>query len=149
MTIFGDRLMKSLTADFLLYVAWGTSGTSAHYITETNSRLCLHRLGSVWSACLPRLSVWRTSAHPWLLMLHLSGLWGKQLLLDLWSCRLSLVSEASVAASRIDLGSALLWMSWSLIGSELSVGSQGLRSVIDVYTCTLRTPHCRHVNISP
>lgn len=56
-TMFGNELIKSLTLDFLLYLSQGTSGTSDHYITETNSRLCLHRPGSVWSACLSRLSL--------------------------------------------------------------------------------------------
>ena len=56
-TMFGNKLIKFLTLNFLLYLSQGTSGTSDHYITETNSRLCLHRPGSVWSACLPRLSL--------------------------------------------------------------------------------------------
>lgn len=56
-TIFRNKVIKSVSVDSLLYLSRGTSGTSDHYITETNSRLCLHRPGSVWSACLPRLSL--------------------------------------------------------------------------------------------
>ena len=142
-TMFENELIKSMTANFSLYITWGKVHQPPISQRQTAGSVCTGWGQSGQPVCLGSQSAPPTLTHGCSCCTYQ---WAE---INSHCSILGPPSVASVTAISIDLVSAQLQMSWSIIRSRLSAGLRGLRLAPDIHTCTCRRPHCCHVNISP